>query len=94
MSDDWRPPVGPIDPEHPDCAAVVAEVSLLLDGEVTPETRERLQHHLDECPTCLRHYGLEERIKKMIAVKCSGEKAPQYLYERVRIQIRSWREEN
>ena len=34
MSDEnWRPPVGPVDPDHPECAAVVAEVSLLLDGE-------------------------------------------------------------
>jgi mycothiol system anti-sigma-R factor len=49
--------------------------------------RERLQQHLDECPTCLRHYGLEERIKKLIATKCSGEKAPQYLLERVRLEI-------
>jgi len=97
MSDDWRPPVGPVDPDHPECAAVVAEVSLLLDGEVTAETRELLQRHLDECPTCLRHFGLEERIKKLIAVKCSGEKAPQYLLERVRMEIRrttiTWREE-
>ena len=88
MSDEnWRPPLGPVDPDHPECAAVVAEVSLLLDGEVTAETRERLQQHLDECPTCLRHYGLEERIKKLIATKCSGEKAPQYLLERVRLEI-------
>ena len=33
----------------------------------------------------------------MIAVKCSGEKAPQYLLERVRMEIRrttiTWREE-
>ena len=24
--EDWRPPVGPVDPEHPECAAVIAEV--------------------------------------------------------------------
>lgn len=85
--DDWRPPVGPIDPDHPECAAVIAEVWTLLDGEVTPEARERLRHHLEECPACLRHYGVEERIKKLIATKCSGDKAPSYLVERVRIQI-------
>ena len=95
--DDWRPPVGPVDPDHPECAAVIAEVRTLLDGEVTTETRERLRHHLEECPACLRHYGVEERIKKLIAVKCSGDKAPQYLLERVRMEIRrttiTWREE-
>ena len=72
---------------HVDCALVVAEVWSLLDGECTEETRSRLSHHLEECPTCLRHYGLEERIKHLIATKCSGDKAPAHLVERVRLQI-------
>jgi len=86
--DRWRAPIGPVDPDHPECAAVIAEVWTLLDGEVTAESRDRLRHHLEECPACLRHYGVEERIKKLIAVKCSGDKAPQYLLERVRLEIR------
>ena len=63
------------------------EVWALLDGEVTDDERERLRRHLDHCPACLRHYGVEERIKKLIAAKCSGERAPSYLVERVRLQI-------
>jgi mycothiol system anti-sigma-R factor len=83
----WRPPIGPIDPEHPECAAVIAEVWTLLDGECTAETRDKLRHHLDECPACLRHYGVEERVKRLIAAKCGGEKAPDRLRERLRIEI-------
>jgi mycothiol system anti-sigma-R factor len=83
----WSPPVGPVDPEHPECAAVIAEVWTLLDGECTAETQDKLRHHLEECPTCLRHYGIEERVKKLIAHKCSGEKAPDSLRERLRIEI-------
>ena len=76
------------DPDgHTDCALVIAEVWTLLDGEVTDDKRDRLQQHLDQCPACLRHYGVEERIKKLIATKCSGEKAPAYLVERVRMEI-------
>lgn len=76
------------DPDgHTDCAMVIAEVWMLLDGEVTDDTRDRLQLHLDQCPACLRHYGVEERIKKLIATKCSGEKAPERLIERVRLEI-------
>ena len=77
------------DPDHghTDCAAVIAEVWTLLDGECSDETREQLRRHLDHCPACLRHYGVEERIKVLIATKCSGEKAPGYLVERVRLQI-------
>ena len=75
------------DPGHTDCAVVIREVWALLDGEVDDDERERLRRHLDQCPACLRHYGVEERIKSLIAKKCSGEKAPSYLVERVRIQI-------
>ncbi|WP_283613993.1 mycothiol system anti-sigma-R factor [Mycolicibacterium poriferae] len=85
--DRWTPPVGPVDPEHPECAAVIAEVWTLLDGECTVETRDRLRHHLEECPTCLRYYGIEERVKKLIAIKCSGERAPDSLRERLRLEI-------
>jgi mycothiol system anti-sigma-R factor len=76
-----------VDPAHADCAEVVAEVWTLLDGECTPETKEKLRRHLDECPGCLRHYGLEERIKGLIGRKCSGETVPQGLRERVRLEI-------
>jgi mycothiol system anti-sigma-R factor len=78
---------GPVDPDHPECAAVIAEVWTLLDGECTPETRDKLRHHLEECPGCLRHYGVEERIKLLIANKCGGEKAPPRLRERLRLEI-------
>ena len=83
----WSPPVGPVDPDHPDCAAVIAEVWTLLDGECTAESRDKLAHHLEECPACLRHYGVEERVKKLIANKCGGEKAPEGLVQRLRIEI-------
>ena len=70
-----------------DCAVVMAEVWMLLDGECTESETVRLQHHLDQCPDCLRHYGVEERIKNLIATKCSGERAPEHLVQRVRIEI-------
>jgi mycothiol system anti-sigma-R factor len=81
------PPVGPVDPAHPECASVIAEVWTLLDGECTTETREKLQHHLDECPTCLQQYGVEERVKRLIAMKCSGDRAPDSLRARLRVEI-------
>jgi mycothiol system anti-sigma-R factor len=85
---DVQPDTNP-DPDagHSDCALVIAEVWTLLDGEVTEDSRDRLRHHLEQCPACLRHYGVEERIKALIASKCSGERAPSYLVERVRMQI-------
>jgi anti-sigma factor (TIGR02949 family) len=71
-----------------DCADVIAEVWTLLDGECTAETREKLRNHLQTCPPCLRMYGLEERIKSLIAMKCRGERAPEGLRERLQLEIR------
>ena len=78
-----------LDPDegHSDCSIVIRQVWMLLDGEVTDDTRDELRQHLDHCPACLRHYGVEERIKRLIATKCSGDKAPTYLVERVRLEI-------
>lgn len=70
-----------------DCAEVIAEVWTLLDGECTAETRQKLRQHLEECPGCLRLYGIEERIKALIAAKCRGDKAPEGLRERLRLEI-------
>jgi anti-sigma factor (TIGR02949 family) len=80
----------PDDHAHGDigCAQVIAEVWTLLDGECTPETKEKLRQHLEACPGCFKHYGLEERIKGLIAAKCRGERAPEGLRERLRLEIR------
>ena len=88
--DERRPSCAPGDPEHneAECAAVIAEVWTLLDGECTPQTRDKLRQHLEACPGCLRHYGLEERIKNLIATKCSGEKVPEALRQRLLLQLR------
>jgi mycothiol system anti-sigma-R factor len=80
-------PDGDPDDGHADCSLVIRQVWTLLDGEVTDGSRDELRRHLEQCPACLRHYGVEERIKKLIATKCSGEKAPAYLVERVRMEI-------
>jgi anti-sigma factor (TIGR02949 family) len=80
-------PDGDPDDGHADCSLVIRQVWALLDGEVTDGGRDELRRHLEQCPACLRHYGVEERIKKLIATKCSGEKAPAYLVERVRMEI-------
>jgi mycothiol system anti-sigma-R factor len=71
-----------------ECAELIAEVWTLLDGECTPETRQKLQQHLDECPPCLQLFGIEEQFKALIATKCSGDRAPESLRERLRLEIR------
>ena len=70
------------------CAQVIREVWTLLDGECAPGSREQLLQHLQRCPGCFEHYGVEQRIKMMISTKCQEEKAPEGLSERIRFEIR------
>jgi mycothiol system anti-sigma-R factor len=70
-----------------ECAEVLAEVWTLLDGECSPEAQDKLRQHLADCPPCFQAYGLEERIKGLISTKCRGERAPESLRARLRVEI-------
>jgi mycothiol system anti-sigma-R factor len=71
-----------------DCSEVLAEVWLFLDDECDQGRRELLRQHLDECSPCLAQYGLDEKLKKLLASKCGGEQAPSGLKDRVRERLR------
>jgi mycothiol system anti-sigma-R factor len=77
------------DPHETDCDEVLAEVWLFLDQECDMTRRELLRQHLDECHPCLAAYGIEEKLKTLLARKCGGEQAPNALKDRLREQIRS-----
>ena len=69
------------------CAEVLEEVWLFLDHECDPERRALLARHLEECGPCLAEYGLEEKLKKLLASKCGGEQAPQHLRDQIRVKV-------
>ena len=76
------------DDHETNCDEVLAEVWLFLDQECDHTRRELLRQHLDECHPCLAQYGLEEKLKELLARKCGGEQAPHALKARLRDQIR------
>ncbi len=75
-------------PHETDCSEVLAEVWLFLDHECDETRRRVLERHLDECQPCLAEYGLDEKLKKLLATKCGGEHAPPAFKERLRRSIR------
>jgi mycothiol system anti-sigma-R factor len=80
------------DPEMElDCSAVMADVWLLLDGECDPGAKQRLQVHLQSCSQCFSHFGIEQQIKSLVSRKCGGDRAPDGLRERLRVEIRTTR---
>jgi mycothiol system anti-sigma-R factor len=72
-----------------DCSEVLAEVWLFLDQECDQDRRALLAKHLDECGPCLAEYGLDEKLKRLLAAKCGGEQAPPGLKDKLRRQIRT-----
>ena len=72
-------------PHETDCTEVLAEVWLFLDNECDRDRRALLARHLDECAPCLAEYGLEEKLKRLLAAKCGGEQAPATLREHLRV---------
>lgn len=74
--------------EQLDCSAVIADVWLLLDNECDEDVRQRLQSHIDECSSCLAHYGIESQLKSLVNRKCGGDRAPDSLRDRLTTEIR------
>jgi mycothiol system anti-sigma-R factor len=59
-----------------------------LDGELTPERRETIRHHLDECGPCFDAFGFEAELKAVIARNCR-EEVPGTLRRRVAEALRA-----
>jgi mycothiol system anti-sigma-R factor len=80
-------------PHETDCAEVIEQVYLYLDGEIDDETRHKVREHLDECAPCLRKYGLEQDVKALVARCCGSDVAPDGLRERLTIKLKQVRVE-
>ncbi|MGI5203696.1 mycothiol system anti-sigma-R factor [Spirillospora sp. CA-108201] len=65
------------------CDEVLARVYTYLDGELDQGGCGEVRQHLDECGPCLREYGLEEAVKKLVNKSCGCEQAPTDLRAKV-----------
>jgi mycothiol system anti-sigma-R factor len=80
-------------PHDTDCADVIEQVYLYLDGEIDDTTRHKVREHLDECAPCLRKYGLEQDVKALVARCCGSDVAPDGLRERLVVRLQQVRVE-
>ncbi|RFU38229.1 mycothiol system anti-sigma-R factor [Actinomadura logoneensis] len=65
------------------CSEVLARVYTYLDGELDAGGCGEVREHLDECGPCLREYGLEEAVKRLVKKGCECEAAPEDLRAKV-----------
>jgi mycothiol system anti-sigma-R factor len=75
------------------CSEVLARVYSYLDGEIEDKSFAQIREHLDECGPCLREFGLEEAVKRLVQKCCGSEPAPSGLRSKVLVRIRTIRAE-
>jgi mycothiol system anti-sigma-R factor len=80
-------------PHEVPCSEVLARVYSYLDGEIEDKSFAQIREHLDECGPCLREYGLEEAVKRLVQKCCGSESAPSGLRSKVLVRIRTIRAE-
>jgi len=72
-----EPPAGFVE-----CDESIERLYAYLDGELTEERRVEITRHLDLCGPCVRAYGFESELRKVIASRCK-DRVPESLVSRV-----------
>ena len=80
-------------PHEVPCSEVLALVYSYIDGEMEDTGSEEIRQHLDECGPCLREYGLEELVKRLVHKCCGQETVPGELRTKVLTRIAAVRAE-
>ena len=79
-------------PHEVPCSEVLAQVYSYLDSEIDDDTASsKIRQHLDECGPCLREYGLEEVVKRVVQKHCGCDLAPAELRAKILVRIREVR---
>lgn len=69
-----------------ECREALHELYGYLDGELTPEKREAIERHLDQCLPCAEPYDFEAELREVIRRKCQ-EQVPESLVAKVRAAL-------
>ena len=80
-------------PHEVPCSEVLARLESYLDREIEEQGFAQIRQHLDECGPCLREYGLEDVVKRLVHKCCGSETAPSELRVKVLGRIQAVRAE-
>jgi mycothiol system anti-sigma-R factor len=69
------------------CDETIERLYVYLDGELTETRREEIRVHLDLCGPCVKAYGFEAELRKVIASRCRDH-VPDSLITRVAEALR------
>ncbi|HWG61567.1 MAG TPA: mycothiol system anti-sigma-R factor [Streptosporangiaceae bacterium] len=79
------------EPHEVPCSEVLDRVYSYLDGELGEAGRAKVRQHLDECGPCLREFGLEEAVKRLVHKHCGHDAVPGELRVKVLTRIQEVR---
>ncbi len=65
------------------CEEIVRRLETYLDRELSDKEVKWVRWHLAACPECEDHYKFEEKLRRLVRVHASNERAPQCLRDRV-----------
>ena len=64
------------EPRETPCTDVLYQLYSYLDGELDQRETAKIRRHLDKCGPCLREYGLEETVKRLVHKYARERHAP------------------
>lgn len=59
-----------------DCNETLHELHTFLDGELSPDARQAIEHHLNGCMDCLQAFDFHAELKMVIRQKCADDVLP------------------
>jgi mycothiol system anti-sigma-R factor len=65
-----------------DCEEALHRIYHFLDGELTPGRRHEIEEHLDGCSPCLKMFGFEAELRRIVHDRCR-DAVPEGLKERI-----------
>ena len=71
------------EPMQIDCQEAAKRLHERIDGELTPEVEETIEHHLRDCARCMAVYEFEEAFCCFVKIKANGQTTPGDLKERI-----------
>jgi anti-sigma factor (TIGR02949 family) len=67
-----------------DCAAVLKQVELYLDGELETVAYTELEVHLTGCGSCMKRVEFRTALRRIVSSKCASDPVPGGLMMRIR----------
>jgi mycothiol system anti-sigma-R factor len=65
-----------------ECQDALRTLYHYLDGELTPERRLAIEHHLSECSPCLGAFDFEADLKAIVG-RCCRDQVPDSLRQKI-----------